>query len=511
MASTLARAARGGHRRFSAAAAAKPSRGRQVFANTELNMGYVDAVGFDYDFTLAAYKPALQELIYSSAVDYLLTTCKYPVTLGARSYDPDFAIRGLMFDRKHGTLIKLSSRQQISPGGIFRGRQRLSDDDAAVLYGGNKYRLHVPYAHLQQHLSPINDTFALAEACLLADVVQLAVDEGIPFDPYWLHTDVRKAIEHVHVSGMMHRAVIATPEEFLDRSPTTTALLRRMREEGGKKLFLLTNSSFDFVDAGMKFLLDAPSSKEWLELFDVSIFEASKPGWYRPSPPRPFRRLNVDNSYAKWGEVRPNDIVRGRCLVGGSLNELVQLTGWESKSVLYFGDHVFADLQEPARESGWATGAIISEVEQTVEVIASQAYGDLLAESSANEAALLVNDGATEGGVPTKFYTEQRRVNYRRRQSCFNENFGNLFRSHGDTSSYAGFVQRYADIYTSSIENLMEYPEDYCFRTKPGTLPHEAAGLEVDAGGWSGTWEGRGNGVWSQDGEAKGNVPKGGA
>ena len=463
------------------------SSGSRVFANTELHMRHIDAVGFDYDFTLAAYKPALQELIYDSARDYLLSHLKYPTTLRDCKYDPNFAIRGLMFDRKHGTLFKLSARQCISPGGIFRGRRRLGDAEAAQLYGGDPFRLHIPYTHLQKDLVPINDTFALAEACLLADVVQLAVDENIPFDPYWLHTDVRRAVEWVHVSGTMHGTVRAAPERFLDRNVRTKEMLERTRASG-KKVFLLTNSGFDFVDAGMKYLLD---DDEWLSLFDVAIFESSKPGFFESQ--KPFRRLNVDNSFAKWGEVRPADIDRGRSLVGGSLQEFMRLTGWVGKRVLYFGDHVFADLQEPARESGWATGAIISEVEEHVAVIESDAYGALLREAVANEAALAQNDsvgrsGSESGGArkPSKFFTDMRALNYRKRGAMFNANFGNLFRSQGDTSSYASFVQRYADVYTSDVNNLLFYPEDCCFRRpEMGNMPHEANAAAGAHGGMS--------------------------
>ena len=51
----------------------------------------------------------------------------------------------------------------------------------------------------------LNDLFALSEACLLADVVQLAVDASIPFDPSALGDDVSKAIQWVHMSGDIQR------------------------------------------------------------------------------------------------------------------------------------------------------------------------------------------------------------------------------------------------------------------------------------------------------------------
>ena len=40
---------------------------RAVFANTELNLDEIEVYGFDYDYTLATYKEAVEEFIYQEA------------------------------------------------------------------------------------------------------------------------------------------------------------------------------------------------------------------------------------------------------------------------------------------------------------------------------------------------------------------------------------------------------------------------------------------------------------
>ena len=40
---------------------------RSVFANTELNLGEIEVYGFDYDYTLATYRAAVEEFIYAEA------------------------------------------------------------------------------------------------------------------------------------------------------------------------------------------------------------------------------------------------------------------------------------------------------------------------------------------------------------------------------------------------------------------------------------------------------------
>ncbi|VDP82974.1 unnamed protein product [Schistosoma mattheei] len=42
---------------------------------------------------------------------------------------------------------------------------------------------------------------------------------------------------------------------------------------------------------------------------------------------------------------------------------MIKLTGWSSASILYFGDHVYADLADVASTYGWMTGAVIPELE----------------------------------------------------------------------------------------------------------------------------------------------------
>jgi hypothetical protein len=172
-----------------------------TFCNRELRLDQVEVMGFDYDFTLASYKHTLQSLIYDRAKQYLLERLNYPEALSSRSYDRNFAIRGLVFDQRRGVLLKLSYSQAISPDTAFLGRRRLSADELRELYGE---ALHLDASYVTEHTKPLNDLFSLSEACLLADVVQLAVDLDIPFDPAALGEDVSRAIAWVHISGTMH-------------------------------------------------------------------------------------------------------------------------------------------------------------------------------------------------------------------------------------------------------------------------------------------------------------------
>ena len=42
----------------------------RVFSNAEVNLGDVEVLGFDYDFTLVSYTHQLQQLVYDTAKFY---------------------------------------------------------------------------------------------------------------------------------------------------------------------------------------------------------------------------------------------------------------------------------------------------------------------------------------------------------------------------------------------------------------------------------------------------------
>ena len=67
----------------------------------------------------------------------------------------------------------------------------------------------------------------------------------------------------------------------------------------GKKVFLVTNSPFETVDAGMKYMVGA----DWRELFEVIIVQAGKPHFFTNNA-QPFRQLDVDRKVFFWGTVR---------------------------------------------------------------------------------------------------------------------------------------------------------------------------------------------------------------
>ncbi len=88
-----------------------------VFANSEMAARYVKCYGFDYDYTLANYSPAVLGTIYTLACTHLVQHLGYPEQLVTKcAYDPNFAIRGLHFDSQKGFLLKIDQFFKVQPG-----------------------------------------------------------------------------------------------------------------------------------------------------------------------------------------------------------------------------------------------------------------------------------------------------------------------------------------------------------------------------------------------------------
>ena len=67
-----------------------------MYANSYVDLGKVDTVGFDFDYTLVTYTNELLSLIYDMSLKRLVQEKEYPremLTAGLK-FDPFFSIRG---------------------------------------------------------------------------------------------------------------------------------------------------------------------------------------------------------------------------------------------------------------------------------------------------------------------------------------------------------------------------------------------------------------------------------
>ncbi|KYQ91223.1 5'-nucleotidase [Tieghemostelium lacteum] len=442
---------------------------QDVFINSELRLGEIEVYGFDYDYTLANYSDQVQHVIYELAVAYLVDELKYPAQVKEMKFDPNFAIRGLHYDINNGFLMKLDYLNNIQAGSIYHGRNQLTKEQVTQVYGSMQLKKN----YCDQYLKAMCDIFCLPEACLVSDVIEFFTKANYAFEPRIIYEDINKAVSKVHLSGSLHNTIIEDFPLYLKKHPLLGEFLLKLKAHG-KKLFLLTNNSFYYANHGMKYLLNDQISKgygDWTELFDVIITQCEKPNFFAKG--RPFRCFDPINNRFDWNEV--TDFVKGKVYVGGSLQQFTKVSKWRGRNVMYFGDHLYADLVEPSQREGWRVGVIIKELETEVEIQNSPKYRENLSSLLEIE-DIIKRCQFFDGDKKTQFLEELKTERYAKRLALkepFNQNFGSLFRTHSTGTMFAYSLQRHTDIYTSKIENLITYPLNYSFYPSRSYLPHE--------------------------------------
>ncbi|XP_072034317.1 5'-nucleotidase domain-containing protein 3-like [Amphiura filiformis] len=439
-----------------------------IFANNEMNLSDIQVYGFDYDYTLACYKDALHRLIYDQALENLVGEKKFPAGIKGMPYRPEFGIRGLHFDRRKGVLMKLDTFNSIQMGTVHRGLNQLSDKEVVELYGGT----HIPDDHLKPdkddfHISQLMDLFNIPEMTLLCNVIQYLIDHEIDYDPEYLFNDIRKSVKDVHIFGTMHREVANNVEKYLDADKQVAKLINKLHSSG-KNLFLITNSPFWFVDKGMQFLI----GPDWTDMFDVIVSNARKPLFFKDQS-RPFRFIYPKTGTPAWSRV--TKLQKGKIYIEGNVQQFTKMTSWDPSQVLYFGDHVYSDLADPGLKNGWRTGGVIPELADEITICNSvpfkRAVTWLVALQDLIEKHQVHNNAACQA-VVQEWLNERQQLRVTTK-TLFNPQFGSIFRTYHNPSYFVTRLCRFADVYTSSVCNLLDYSLTHTFYPRRSALPHE--------------------------------------
>ncbi|KAM0943377.1 putative 5'-nucleotidase [Dioscorea sansibarensis] len=430
-----------------------------IYVNKNLKLGDIQVYGFDYDYTLAHYSKNLQSLIYDIAKKYLVNELKYPESCLRFQYDSTFPIRGLSYDRLKGCLLKLDFFGSIEPDGCFFGRRKLSMEKIKEMYGTR----HIGRDQATG-LVGLMDIFCFSEACLIADIVQHFVDDQLDFDASNVYQDVNRAIQHVHQSGLVHKKILSDPHKYLMKNSQMLHFLKMLKEKG-KKLFLLTNSPFNFVDGGMRFMLQdyGDIRDTWRDLFDVVIAQANKPSFYTSE--HPFRCYDIQKDTLAFTAV--DKFLPDQVYYHGCLKSFLQITKWNGPEVIYFGDHLFSDLRFPSK-AGWRTAAIIHELESEIHIQNDENYRFQQAKFHIIQELLgkfLATVSRCQRGEAYQALWDE--LNKERQdaraamRSMFNSSFGATFLTDtGQESAFSYHIHQYADVYTSKPDNFLLYPPE---------------------------------------------------
>uniref|UniRef100_A0A8C9U1F2 5'-nucleotidase domain-containing protein 2-like n=1 Tax=Scleropages formosus TaxID=113540 RepID=A0A8C9U1F2_SCLFO len=440
-----------------------------IYANNEVSLEEVDIYGFDYDYTLALYSSTLNSMIYNTARDILVKQYKYPEGISKYDYIPNFATRGLHYDIQKGLLMKIDAFHYIQPGTVYRGLRPVPDDEVLQLYGGT---YHVPlhkdsgFYGKGPKVKQFMDVFSIPEMTLLAVANHYFLSNNIDYDPVHLYKDVSEAVGMVHIQGYMYKWIMQDLEKYILRGDETYAVLHRL-VNNGKKLFLITNSPFGFVNKGMMYMV----GKEWRDFFDVVIVQADKPHFFNDCV-KPFRRLD-NNGDLQWDKI--NSLDKGHVYKQGNLFDFRRLTGWRGSKVLYFGDHLYSDLADLMLWHGWRTGAIVPELELETKVLSTEQYTQSLTWMQALTGLLerMQMHRDPESREVLLEWMKEREELRSKTKNMFNPHFGSIFRTYHNPTYFSRRLSRFSDLYMASISCLLNYDLSYTFYPRRTPLQHE--------------------------------------
>jgi len=360
----------------------------RIFVNRDLRLDRIQWVGFDMDYTLAVYNSPEYESLSFDLIINRLVKMGYPPSIKQLKYDPEFPIRGLLFDTILGHLLKVDNFGNILH--CLKGRTALNKRKISEIY----QTFNIPSEEIGKRYWPLPTLFNLPEACLYADlidfflqhpdVLELSEHRGEELLESYrkfedntsdvkketpklsfvnLFQDIRLAMDHVHQQGELKEKTLENIERYIKRTPKTSLLLDRIRK-AGMKLLLLTNSDYLYTNRVMSYLLNGQNSDyaNWRDYFDVIIVSAGKPTFFNQGTT--LREVSCESGNLKIGAI--TKFCKGCVYQGGSIALFNSLSGAKGNEVLYIGDHIYADIIKSKKTHAWRNMLIIPELEHEI-------------------------------------------------------------------------------------------------------------------------------------------------
>jgi 5'-nucleotidase len=328
---------------------------QRMYVNRSLNMERIKAIGFDMDHTLLMYnREAFESLAFRETLNKFIEA-GYPEELSELQFKPNFLIRGLLVDMDRGNLLKVDGHKYVKTA--FHGTRLLDKSTRHQTYNSESFKA-------QEFLS-VDTFFALSEVQLFVEIVDFmdAHPNKIKKTYREVYSDLRKFIDLSHADGSIKNLVMANPAQFARKDKyLSTALMRLL--DGGKSLFLLTNSGWDYTNRMMSYILNGEHEEfpDWQDYFDCTIVSSGKPGFFTGS--QPFLEVMTDSGLLK---PHTGTLIKNRVYQGGNAGLFQKITKFKGDEILYVGDHIFGDIMQSKGKLNWRTLLVVEELEHELE------------------------------------------------------------------------------------------------------------------------------------------------
>ncbi|KAM7392985.1 hypothetical protein PAMA_007888 [Pampus argenteus] len=454
---------------------------QKVFVNRSLTLENIRCYGFDMDYTLAMYKSPDYESMGFEMIRDRMVSIGYPHELLRYTYDPSFPTRGLVIDTMFGNLLKVDSNGNILV--CSHGFRFLKEEDIHNYYP-NKFiqRDDTDRFYILNTLFNLSETYLYAclvdffTRCNRYTNVLKGYHHGDLFMSYRsMFQDVRDAMDFIHDTGILKEKTIKNLDKYIFKDPNITVLLTRIKEVA--KVFLATNSDYNYTEAVMKYLLEngtKPGSqkKSWRSFFDLVVVDTKKPLFFAEGTV--LRQVDTNTGKLRIGTYT-GDLQHGTVYSGGSSDIICDLLGVKGKDILYIGDHIFGDILKSKKRQGWKTFLVVPELTKELQVW--EENKSLFEELKRLDVFLAeiykhLDSGSRECPDISAIQTRMKVLTHRMDVSY--GQMGSLLRSGSRQTLFASQLMRYADLYSSTYINLLHYPFNYLFMAPPVLMSHES-------------------------------------
>jgi 5'-nucleotidase len=479
------------------------ARKNRVFCNRNLRMDTIEMIGFDMDYTLALYhQDRLEQLSMELTLQKLVDKHGYAPDILQLTYDPRWAIRGLVVDKKYGNVFKMDRHAYV--GRCYHGFREVNHDERKAIYRNEKINLS------SDRYEWIDTLFALPEAVMYMTLVDWSDRQGAGVDYDKLFTDIRTAIDEAHRDDTLKSVIKADLAAFIVKDPLLGETLHKFRSSG-KKLFLLTNSLYDYTASVMSYLLDGERKAypSWRNYFDIVMVGAGKPAFFNEL--RPFVQIDAATGLPLGGNGDSvKHLARDKVYQAGNVIAFEQITGIKGEQVLYIGDHIYGDILRLRKQHMWRTAMVLQELEREISVgdrLEAQIKDlDLLDRRHRNleseidyqslrlkKIARLLDDATTQPALRARLEEARRTTRESldalrdraelmdrevdsledRIDRAYNPHWGSCLREGNENSRFGEQINDYADLYTSRVSNFGPYSPLRYFRAPRRPMPHE--------------------------------------
>ncbi len=452
----------------------------KVFVNRTLNLKKIRYIGVDMDHTLVRYNSENFERLSHTTMIQKLIKRGYPETLRKLTFDYNFAIRGLVIDRKMGNLLKLNRYTAIRAS--YHGLKPLDFKTHQKLYKSTYIDLS------NTEYLAVDTSFSISLANLIAQLVELKdTDLANTYPEYsQIADDVLDALDEAHRDGSLKEVVAKNLDQYIIKDAKLVECLEKFRRHG-KKIFVLTNSDYHYT----KLLLDyaiQPFLKEfksWADLFEIVITFASKPKFFYEN--QKYLVVNpADGSMTNMeGKLTPG------IYQGGNAKKFTADLDLAGDDILYIGDHIYGDILRLKKDCNWRTAMVIEELDEEVEnnrkaepinqeiemlMKKKEPFEDELTEIMTQRIEKKASVSESQIDSLQKTIAEidsQISQLIKKQQAMYNANWGQLMRAGNEESYFAYQLDRYACVYMQQLSDLLDLSPRTYFRAPRRPLAHE--------------------------------------